>query len=267
LGVALAATAAIAGCGDDGGQSAADAQKDIKAVMVKALTTQDPQVKCAEVVTTSFVKTIYGSLDACKTAEAKPEDTKPATDVRLAGVKIDGDTATADVTTVGGTSDGSHGDVTFAKQDGDWKVDKLSVAFLRSRLAVQVAANREGPFVDAGVRSCFTRQMAGVGDAEFLQIAYDAIARRDPHPTFLRILQDCSTSVRDDSGISLLRKQFESGIRESAAKDGTPEKAVDCVLRALRKSISDQEIVQLASQRKELTKRVATAMINCDATG
>ncbi|HEX6390402.1 MAG TPA: hypothetical protein VFZ89_13160 [Solirubrobacteraceae bacterium] len=269
LGAALAVTLVVAGCGgDDDGQSAADVQKDIQAAITTALTTEDPQVKCAEVVTKRFVSTIYRSLAACKTAEAKEdEDTEPATGARLAGLEIDGDRATADVTTVGGTSDGAHGEITFAKEDDAWKVDELSVAFLRSRLTVQVGANRQGPFVNSEVRGCFTERMAKVGDAEFLELAYDAIARRDPHPTFLEILQECSTTVRDDSGVSLLRKQFESGIRESAAKDGTPEKAVNCVLQALRKSITDEEIVQLASNRKELTKRVATAMINCDATG
>jgi hypothetical protein len=267
LSVALTATLLIAGCGGDDGGSGAGDEQAIKDVIVTALTSADPQVECADTVTENFVTTVYGSLVNCKAAEAKPDDSKPATGASVANLKIDGERATADVTTVGGASDGSHGELSLAKENGDWKVDELSVAFLRSSLTVQVSASREDAFADANVRECFVQGMSKLSDDVFLDVAYDGIARRDPHPKFVEIFQTCSTSTRDDSGISVLRKQFESGITEAAQKDKTPRKAIDCVLRALRKSITDDEIISLSQNASALGRRVATAMKSCDAAG
>jgi hypothetical protein len=262
---ALAAVLLIAGCGGDDGGSAADDRKEIEAVISKALKTDDPQVKCVDTVTKSFVSTIYRTLAACKAEEAKPEATKPPKATKLSAVKIDGDTATATVALVGGDSDGTSGQISFAKEDGAWKVDGVSVAFLRSQAERNLSHDRGDALGDAKSRACVSKGLARLGDDEFRDVAYDGIAGRD-NQTLISIVTPCLAG-NGNGGTSLLRKQFESGIRESAAKDGTPQKAVECVLQALRKSITDAEIIQLSSNRKELTKRVATAMINCDATG
>ncbi len=266
VGTALVAALLIAGCGgDDGGSSSADDEKAIAAVATKALSTTDPQIKCAEVVTEKFVTTVYGSLVNCKTEEAKPDESKPSTGAAVKDLKIDGDRATGDVTAIGGDAAGSHGQVTFAKEGDDWKLDELSAAILLSRMTVQVGASREGPFADATVRQCFVDEITKLGDAEFLRVAYDGMAGRDPHPKFLAALEKCATGV-EEGGVTVLRKQFEAGITEAARKDNTPQKSIDCVNGELRKLITDQEILQLSENQAELGKRVATAMSRCNVS-
>jgi len=279
LGAALAAIVLIAGCGgDDGGGDSADAEKEIQAVITKALTTTDVEEECVGTVTKNFVATIYRTVEACRMEEAKPDDTKPPTAANASAIKADGDKATANVALVGGDSDGTSGEIAFAKEDGAWKVDAISVAFMRSQAKSTLSNDRGDALRDPAAKKCVSEALDRLGDDEFRTVAYDGVAGRD-NETFLNIVKTCLASATPtqsddtpkDAKVSVLRKQFEAGIRASARKDGTSEKAVDCVVKKLRALISDKEILDLVGKRRsetppELTKAVATAMIDCDAT-
>jgi hypothetical protein len=282
LGAALAATMLIAGCGGDdgGGGDSADAEKEIQAVIKKALTVKNVEVECVETVTKNFISSVYRTLEVCKTEEAKPEDTKPPTDATASAIKVDGDKATANVAVIGGDSDGTTGEIAFAKEDGAWKVDVVSVAFLRSQARQNLSHDRGDALTDAAARKCIGDGLDALGDDEFKTVAYDGVSGRD-NAAMTKLVTTCLAGDAEqpatdddtpkDAKVSVLRQQFEQGIRESAAKDGTSEKAVDCVVKKLRALISDKEILELVGKGggqspPELTKTVASAMIDCDAT-
>jgi len=275
-----------AGCGDDGGDGgsggrAGDDANEIAAVVEKALTTSDPDVKCAEVVTTGFVSTVYGDLAACKEAEAPDEsdDEKP-TGSSTSRVKVRGEAATATVTVQGGDTAGSTGTLEFEKEDGAWKVSALGVDFLRSQLEKSLANSEDdSPFADAAVRSCVGKDLGALDDEEFRTIAYAGIAKK-PTPRFVEIVTACAQKASPDPGDngrgdgdaegaqSLLRRQFESGIREAARKDGATDAQIACVVRKLRRTISEDDIVEQVGRGKddvdpELAQKTARAIQAC----
>jgi len=271
------------GCGgsDNGGDSGKDA-KEMQAVLVKSLTVNDPQVECVETVTKNFVSTIYKSLATCKTVEAKPE-TDPATGATLTDVKVDGDKATATATVKGGDTAGATGELTFAKEDGAWKVDDLGVSFLRSTLETGLSRSKEAPFNNAATRTCLLDGMTKLSDSEFKAIAYDSIGGRD-NAQFLKLISGCladtsssssstststdSSAATSDENVSGLRKKFEEGITESAKADGKSQAEIDCIVKSLRGSISDDDIIAQIGKAKgdidpKVTKATANAIIDC----
>ncbi|WP_372791392.1 hypothetical protein [Paraconexibacter sp.] len=281
----LAGTAALAfaGCGDDGGGSTADDEQGIQAVATKAITTTDAEVKCVDVVTEGFVKMVYGSLEQCKKAEAPdPDDDPKPTGARMSSIKIDGDKATGIVTVEGGDSAGASGELSFEKVDGDWKVSDLGISFLRSQLTTSVtnspfSESGDEPLDDAKARTCIVKAFAALPDDQFRTIAFKAISDQDPDPTFLKIFTDCtqgstddssSSSSDDDGEQSLLRTQFEKGIREAAKKDGATDAQVDCVVKELRRTITEDQIVEEIgrggdSVTPDLAKKTAQAIQKC----
>lgn len=290
----LAGTAAlaIAGCGGDdddgGGGGGDDAQAAITAVTQKALTSQDPAVRCGEVVTQAFIRVVYGDLATCRKAETPDDDDKPATGAEVTSIQVDGDKATARVTVQGGESPGATGDLSYAREDGAWKVDELSVAFLRSQLekGLENAGDDEdaGPLADPKVRSCVGEGLQKLDDRTFRELAYAAIADRDPTQDFVRVITECASSATSgdsgdsggsgDSGssgggkVSLLRQQFEKGISQSLKRDGASDAQVSCVTRRLRDSISEDEIIAQVQRGSDdvsgdLAAKAARALAAC----
>jgi hypothetical protein len=283
---ALATTACLtlaAGCG--GGSSGDDTAKDkaaITAVLTKAITSNDPEVMCVETVTPAFVTRVYKTVAACRKAEApKPSDSPKPTGAKVTDVEVKDGKATASVTAVGGDTDGAHGTIDLAKDSGAWKVEDLSVEFLRSQLA-QGFANAtftadDGPLTDPAFRACLTKQLDALDDVAFKAVAYNAIAETETDPRFLKAVTTCQgeTSTATGSGdvpapSSKVREQFEGGLRQSAEKDGTTTKTIDCIILKLRKTISDDEIIEAArsnsntqSADNPITKKVAAAISSC----
>ena len=285
--VAIATALALgAGCGGGDGDSGGggDDADEIAAVVEKALTTVDPDVKCVDVVTKGFVTKVYGDLASCKEAEAPDDDdnAKP-TGARTSRVDVDGDgdAARATVTVQGGDTDGSTGTLEFEKEDGAWKVSALGVDFLRSQLEKSLASSdgdEDSPFADPAVRSCIVDDLGEVHDEEFRTMAYAGIAEK-PTPRFVEIVTACAQKGSpdpqdngadeddaDDGEQSLLRRQFESGIRSAAKKDGATEKQIDCIVKRLRTTVTEDEIVEEVGQpgvSTELKQKAARAIQAC----
>lgn len=256
------ALAFAAGCGDGGaggGRAGEDADK-IAAVVERALTTTDPDVKCTDVVTKGFVKKVYGDLATCKEAEVPDgDDNEKPTGSDTSRVKVRGEQATATVTVQGGDTDGASGTLELEREDGAWKVSALGADFLRSQLEKSLAnSDADSPFADAKVRACVEKALGALDDEEFRTIAYSGIAER-PTPRFVEIVTTCAQQGSpdpDDNGAdngeqSLLRRQFESGIREAAKKDGATDEEIDCVVKRLRSSISEDDIVSVVGRGKD----------------
>ncbi len=271
--VAAVAALGVAGCG--GGDSGSDDQaaKDIKAVVLLARTSDDPQVECVDTVTENFVNTIYKNVEACKKAEAKSNDSDKPKDVKLTGLKVDGDTAKGDIELVGGDNNGAKGELGFAKEDGKWKVDSLSVEFLRSSLDTSLATadsgDKSNPLSDPEVSSCVKKQFSGLGDDEFTALAYDAIAQRDSDQ-FIKLITGCLSATKKDDGsgekISALRKAFEDNVLNSA-QTGATKAQLQCVVSELRKTISDDLILKSgtdAAAKQQINKAAQAAFIDCN---
>ena len=142
----------------------------------------------------------------------------------------------------------------------------------------------DGPLADPAARECVSKGLSALDDTAFKKLAYSAIADAEPDAEFVRVITECAsgtgTDAGDDTGgeadteadagdedISLLRKQFESGIRQSALKDDATPEQIDCVLKKLRTEISEDDIVAAVGQDKavtdELTQKTAKAIQGC----
>lgn len=191
--LALFVTACGGGSGDDGddGDSAA-----ITAVIVSAVTEDDSEALCNEWISERFVEAVYTDVESC--VEAAADDGSDADDATVTDIEVDGDSATATITEIGGDTDGATGSVSLIKVDGNWRVDELSVGYLRSILRQGLAGEAdsnddaaENPFADPEIRTCIEKGMDNLSDEDFREIAYDGLANRDPNETFIGILTDC----------------------------------------------------------------------------
>jgi hypothetical protein len=189
----------VAACGgsdsdSDGGDSGEETA--ISEVIVSALTENDAEAVCNEWSTADFVEAVYGDIETCvKEAESESDDPE---DVSVTDIEIDGDSATATVTEVGGESDGATGTVTVVKVDGSWRIDDLGIDFLRSLLREGLAKEAasgddpsENPFANPEIADCIEKGMDALSDKQFRQIAYDGMAGREPNEDFIKVLTDC----------------------------------------------------------------------------
>lgn len=265
---ALAATTAIAlaGCGGDDG---ADDNQAIADAVKTGFTTEDLTVKCEEIISESFLREVYGDVAQCRKAEKPDADDKPSTGTTTADVTIDGDKASAKVTLQGGDADGATGTVELRREDGSWRINDLGADLLRSNLEREIRNDDDPQFADPQIKDCAIQTFTKLGDEELQKVAYAAIGEREGADEQLgKLLIPCFTqSGSGDGEISFLRRKFEEGIEESAKRDGASVETIDCVKRELRKSITDEEIGELAQNggkaSQELTQRTAEAITKC----
>lgn len=267
--LAVAAAGALAfttGCGSDSGGG--DDEKDIAAAAKTGFTTKDLKVKCEEIVSESFLREVYGDVAQCKKAEAPDPDDAPPTDVTTSDIKVDGDTATAKVVLKGGNSDGATGTLALRKEDGAWKVNDLGADLLRSTLETEIRNDDDPQFSDPAIKSCAVEVFTKLGNEDLQRVAYAAIGEREGADEQIgKLIIPCLSKGGEGGELSFLRKKFEEGIEESAKKDGTPQKVIDCVKAELRKSITDEEIADLAREggksNEAITQRAARAIQSC----
>ena len=113
----------IAGCG--GGSSDEDNVQD---VLTTAFTSDDPEI--CDSITQNLVEQLTGEKGdkAVETCRQQAQQGDPADDVEFSDVTVNGDTADATFDISGGTSDGGHVKAKLIKEDGDWKIDDVSVS-------------------------------------------------------------------------------------------------------------------------------------------
>lgn len=118
-----ALTLAAFGCGsDDDGGSGGDAKAEVTAVVEESVAFEDPATICEENFTEKALKDNYDGKDREElVADCSEDDPGSLTDIEVSGVKVDGETATAEVSA---KQDGESGNFTIELLDEDgWKID------------------------------------------------------------------------------------------------------------------------------------------------
>lgn len=122
----FAASLLLVACGADDGGGSADEDEIVTVIETSAVST-DP-ADCAALLTQAFMEqTGFETGDAAVTAcEQDAADTSDDPDsVEVAEVAVDGSTATANVTFVGGVFDGSVLTISLVKEGEQWKLDSI----------------------------------------------------------------------------------------------------------------------------------------------
>lgn len=259
---------ALSACGGD--SDAEDISNTISALLISI----DPTEVCTELLSANFVKEVYGDVEACKRAEEGSEDDDKPETVTVSDIEVDGDRATAVVLEQGGSTDGATGEFILVSVDGVWRVDGVGIDYLRSKLDRGFANEEDfteeeaGPLADVKVRECLRTGLADLDDDSFRALAYDGMADREPSGPFVEILTDCMAQSGGDGEVSLLRRQFEQGIRESALAGEASEEEIECVLQKLRDTISEEDIIEQVGRGEDdvdpaLARKAAQAIAQC----
>lgn len=177
--LALALPLTLAACGgddDDGGGDGDEAE--ITDVIETSVTSTDP-ADCTNLQTQAFLEqTTFEEGDALAECEAEAADTSDDPDsVEVTNVVVDGDSATGDVTFVGGPIDGSTASLALVKEDDQWKLDEITDI---------------PEFNFEGFQQAFTEQLAAAGDVP-------------------QEIADCIVQAFADAGEEQVKEVFLSG--------------------------------------------------------
>lgn len=280
LALALLLAAGCAGGDDDdpAGAPAASSTPTPSADEVKiaelarfVVTTDSGAKVCRSRLTADFVRIVFGTMATCEDPSGDTDPADVATGADVKEIKVDGDSATASVTEVGGSSDGATGTWAFARDGADWRVAKWNVDYLRSGFKAQLGPNykpdgADDPFADATARTCVSDKLQALADEAFLDAAYEIFRGSQESTTlFIGLLSDCAGTSGAGQGISTLRKLFENGIRASS---DLPPDVTACLIENLRDAISDAEIRTMSENTDQdpppaVQKRIEEATLDC----
>jgi hypothetical protein len=265
LALCLAAVLAAGACGGGGDED------EITGVLETGFTTTDAKVRCEQSLSAGLVERIYGDTAACRKIEG--EDAKNdarATSVDVSDIEIDGDRATATIKLDGGLRSGATGPIALTSSGGDWRIDDLGVAFLRSQLQAAMKHDNE---LDERIRTCLGEKMLELPDREFRALAYGTIGEQpDAQQRLVGMLGECEAAQGGGENVSLMREKFEEGIARSLRKNGASADEIACVNRRLRELIDDEELSRLVGQAadevpRQVTAAAARAIETCEASG
>ena len=121
----LAAALALSACG--GSSPGGGEEAKVEEAIEESATSSDPS-KCTEFQTAAFNENESGQKGAAAT-KACEEETEAKEDeaetVTVSNVKVDGESATAEVEVTGSGLNGQELEVELAKEGGDWKMNEL----------------------------------------------------------------------------------------------------------------------------------------------
>lgn len=226
-----------------------------------ARVTERAASKCSDALTTRFVRRVYGGLATCRRAQSEEDSISGGV---VAGIELRDGRARATVTLQGGLANGATGVVEFEDTDAGWKLDDLSVAFVRSynnKAFIGTAASHPSLLGSRAARSCATASLSRLSDDEARTLTYDAFAKRPASAgaqTIVRVVDACSVG---DHSVSPVRRYFETELLKSLRAGGMPAARSACIKRKLRSSISDHLIAE-AGSNAEAEATVARAAKN-----
>lgn len=181
---ALLLLAALGGCG--GGDGGDDPTADITTALQTALTSNDATVLCGRALSPGLVTRVYGGKARCLQVEKAAAASRAAAgSAQVSQVKADGDRATAYVVMRGGDQDGARGALSVVREDGAWRLDDLSTAFLRSGFSSGLSS---GAGLQANLTDCVGKRVVGLGDAALRELAFGAMGGRPEAQAQLRDL-------------------------------------------------------------------------------
>lgn len=263
----------LPGCG--GGGAGGDAE-EIGELARNVVTAVDGGTLCRSWLTTEFVTTVYGDVDTCTHAGGHNDPAAAASGATVAGLTVDGDTATATVTEEGGSADGAQGTWEFTRSDSDWRVAGWRMDYLRSIFRAQfgpayTVAGEDDPFADPEVRACISDAFQDLDDPEFRATAYellrDSAAADDAvRRWYFGCVDGAGNGGGPDGDVSELRRIFEEGLRGA----DVPREVVECAIRTLRKTVTDAEIRRMGASGAPapppgVQKRINAATAACVA--
>ena len=185
-GCLLAAALFVSACGD----SESDEDK-IASVIETSATSTDP-ADCEALNTIAFLEQMEFEAEGQKAVESCEEDAEDDSEnpdsVSVEEVEVDGSSATAQATFVGGGFDGQTLAISVVEEDGDWKVDSLDsfVDFDQAKLIEAFEESLTGPdgLDDEELTGCFIEEIeaASPEEAEEVMLSQDA---------FLELFESC----------------------------------------------------------------------------
>lgn len=196
VGAVLTAGVLLAGCGLGGGSRAsAGDQRAITAAVRQAFVEDDPAAECSA-LSARLVGAIYETESRCRDLAAKHADEPDPTDVRVAGIAVDGARAAVRIQASGHAFEGVAGGVELVREGGAWKIDDLGADLLRAtaRASVRQGAATEPLLDDPSLRTCFADRLAGVPDDRLRELAYNTIGERGSEHTLGPMLIDCMSA-------------------------------------------------------------------------
>lgn len=232
--------------------SGADA-REIQALVKRSFTSDEPRVAC-KTFTTRLQRAIYGSPEACLRQDDDPDDENDPTGARTTDIAVDGDTATGEIALVGGVLEGPLGPMGFARDGGEWRIDRLEDELLRTILTRAFRSEEIGEeaedFASAEVRDCYAGALGDLPPATVRRVAYAVIsdqepADRDVVPPLLRC------QLRTEDGRALLRRRFQGPVLQQLERLPGPEAFKACVRDRVRSDELLDEIVQGVIRRFE----------------
>lgn len=226
---------AAAGCGGDDSGSDEDA---IREAIRLSLTTDDPKGDCNERLSDSLIQRSYGSRARCEQIQ-KENAGNSADSVEFAGVTVEGDAATAEIEARGGEVGRVEGVLEVKREDGDWRIDDISVPLLRRLVELGLEQTENIP---AGGPECMAEELRGVPDAEFRDFAYQLIGQA---PESQRRIFELLAACKGEGGVSLLRLAFEEGITGSLRENDATQEQIDCVVSSVRERLGDDRLLEL----------------------
>lgn len=116
--ICLIGALALPGCGFGGGPSD---REQITDVLSKAFTDDDPKL-CGQVLSETFIKTFYGTVEKCEQNATKGGNADSVDVLRLT---VNGDSATALIMASGGSASPKPTTLKLVKENGDWKIDAV----------------------------------------------------------------------------------------------------------------------------------------------
>jgi len=241
----LAVTITACSEGNDPGSNVSERPGDkpaIRNVLVTAFKTEDPEGICSRLLTRQLFRQIYESKAACRRVEAKEEEDEPVKRVEVSSTQVSGNRARARARLLGGDQGGTAGIVSLAREDGTWRIDDLSIGFLRSALTAALENDKEIP---RSVNRCALKHLLRLPDGRFKDLAYGSLGER---PDAQRLLFTELTSCEHAEGRpSTIRREINKEVAKSLRQAGARPAAVKCVIRSLTRRVSERKLIALIS--------------------
>ena len=264
--LALIATGCNGGDGDGGGSKSGERPGDkpaIRNLLVTAFKSDDPDRLCSRVFTRQLFRQIFESTAACRKVVADDEDEEPPKRVEVSGIDVSGQRGRARARLVGGETAGAAGVVSVAREEEAWRLDDLSIGFLRSSVKAGLAHQKDIPGPVAG---CIGTRLARVPDGRFKDFAYGSLGRRPDSERFL--LTMLTACERAEGRPPTIRREIDQEVAKSLRQAGVKPQVVRCVLGRLRRSLSDEKLIDVisadvAERRARLRRLLVAAVAGC----
>ena len=97
----------------------------MRAAAKRVAESKDAKTVCTTLVTKRFIDEVYeGDREACIKTPLTKEDEKTG-EAEIGRVSVDGSQADVEITQVGGDADGTKGTLMFAREGGQWRLDRF----------------------------------------------------------------------------------------------------------------------------------------------